>query len=52
MECKMGMRLILFFTVSDIRYLMNCLFSKFQGLKEGKMDKFITNKKYNNQNTL
>ena len=43
MEYKMGMRLIFFFTVWDIRYLENCLFYKLQGLKERKIDKFIAN---------
>ena len=43
------MRLILFFTVLDIRYVVNCLFYKLQGLKEGKMDKFIANGKYSHQ---
>ena len=52
MEYEMGMRLILFFTFLDIRYLVNCLFYTLQGLKEGKMDKFIANKKYSHQNTL
>ena len=32
----MGIKLILFFKVWDIRYLVNCLFYKLQGLKEGK----------------
>ena len=52
MERKMGMRLILLFTLWDIRYLVNYLFYKLQGLKEGKMDKFIPNEKYGHQNTL
>ena len=52
MEYKMWMRLILFFTVLDIRYLMNCLFYKLQCLVEGKMEKFITYGKYSHQNTL
>ena len=52
MEYKMWMRLILFFTVWDIRYLVNCLFYKLQGLREIKMDKFITKEKYSRQNTL
>ena len=43
MEYKMRMRLIFFFTAWDIRYLENCLFYKLQGLKEGKIDKFISN---------
>ena len=46
----MGMRLILFFTVWDIRYLANCLFYKLKGLKERKMDTIIANKKYSHQN--
>ena len=52
MEYKMGMRLTLLFTVWDLRYLVNCLFCKLQGLKEGEMDKFITNKKHSHQNNL
>ena len=51
MEYKMGMRFILFFTVLYKRYLGNYLFYKLQGLKEGEIDKFLTNKKYNHQNT-
>ena len=35
MEYRIGMRLILFFADWDIRYLVNCLFYKLQGLKEG-----------------
>ena len=45
MECKTWMRLNLFFTVWDIRLLMNSLLHKLQGLTEGKMDKFIANEK-------
>ena len=40
------MRLTLFFTAWDKGYLVNCLFYKFQGLREEKMYKFIANKKY------
>ena len=32
----MGMRLILFFTVRDIKYLVNCSFCKLQSLMESK----------------
>ena len=52
MEYKMEMRLILFFAVWDIRYLVNYLFYKLWGLREGKMDKCIKNEKYSHQNTL
>ena len=51
MQYKMGMRLILFSTVWDIRYLVSCLFCKLQGLKKGKIDTFIANEKYSHQNT-
>ena len=51
MEYKMGMRLILFFTVWDIGYLVNCIFYKLQGLRE-KMVKFIPNEKFGYQNPL
>ena len=43
MEYEMGMRLILIFAVCAIGYLMNCLFYKLQGLREGKIDKLIAN---------
>ena len=33
MEYRLGMRLILFFADWDIRYLVDCLFYKLQGLK-------------------
>ena len=52
MENKIGMRLILFFTVWDILYLVNYLFYKLQGLRERKMGKFIRNEKYSHENTL
>ena len=52
MEYKMGMRLILLFTVWNILDLVNCLFYKLQGLREGKMDKFIASEKYSRQKTL
>ena len=45
MEFKRWLRLILFFTIWDIRYLLNCLFYKLKGLKGRKTDKFIANKK-------
>ena len=48
----MAMRLILFFTVWDKGYLMKFLFYKLLGLREEKMDKFITDEKYSYQNTL
>ena len=51
-EYKMAMRLILFFTVWDKGYLVNCLFYKFHGLREEKMEKFIAYGKYSHQNTL
>ena len=43
MEYKMGMRLMLSFTVWDIGYLVNCPFYKLRGLRERKIDKFIEN---------
>ena len=46
MEYKMGMRLILFFTAWDIEYLVKWPFYNLQGLREGKIDKFIANEKH------
>ena len=43
----MVMRLTLFFTAWDKGYLVNCLFYKFRGLREEKINKFIADEKYN-----
>ena len=48
----MWIRLILFLTVWNIRYLVNCLLYRLQGLKVRKMDKHIANEKYSHENTL
>ena len=47
MEYKMVMRLTLLFTAWNKEYLVNCLFCKFQGLREEKMNTFIANEQYN-----
>ena len=44
MDYKMGMRFVLFFTVWETGYLLNCLFYKLQGLRKRKIDKFIVGK--------
>ena len=43
----MVMRLTLLFTAWNKEYLVNCLFCKFQGLREEKMNTFIANEQYN-----
>ena len=45
------MRIILFLTVWDIGYLVNCPIYKLQALGDLKMDKFIAVGKYSHQNT-